>query len=328
MLSTGTAALRKILYVAMRYDYGKPAQGTSFEFNNFYSTLLRMVPNVVEFDFMSMGQQLGRAEMNRRLLQVVEEEKPDLVFFVLFTDEIAEETIAAITRLCVTFNWFCDDHWRFESFSRHFAPHFTFVSTTDSSALPKYQRIGYQNVIVTQWACNHYDYVALPGVEKKYDVTFVGQPHGSRRSTIGYLARHGIRVDAFGQGWERGRVSQEEMIRVFNESRINLNLSNSSWNIHSLLRGRQQIKGRNFEVPGCGGFLMTNYVGGLENYYAIGEEIICFRGRRELLEGIRYYLNHESDRENIARKGYLRTLRDHTYENRFRQIFARMGFAV
>jgi spore maturation protein CgeB len=325
-MNTGTGAPRKILYVAMRYDYGKPERGTSFEFNNFYRTLIHLVPNIVEFDFMTVLQELGREEMNRRLIRVADEEKPDMAFFVLFTDEIALETIASISRKCVTFNWFCDDHWRFESFSRHYAPGFAYVSTTDRLSVPKYNRIGYTNVIPTQWACNHFDYFPLSGEEKKFDVTFVGQPHGNRRSTIHYLNRRGIRVDAFGQGWERGRVAQEEMIRIFNASRINLNLSNSSWNIHSLLRGRQQIKGRNFEVPGCGGFLMTNHVDGLEDYYVLGEEIVCFRRRREMLEKLQYYLSHEGERESIARCGYLRTIRDHTYEKRFREIFARMGF--
>ena len=38
----------------------------------------------------------------------------------------------------------------------------------------------------------------------------------------------------------------------------------------------KQIKGRNFEIPGCGGFLLTDYVPGLERYFQIGEEIVCY----------------------------------------------------
>ena len=57
-----------------------------------------------------------------------------------------------------TVNWFTDDHWRFDRFSRHFAPAFDWSITTDRDSLPKYEAIGYENVILSQWACNGYAY--------------------------------------------------------------------------------------------------------------------------------------------------------------------------
>lgn len=327
-MRSGKNTLRKVLYVAMRYDYGRPEQGTSVEYNSFYRTLVRMVPEVVEFDFMSVMQQDGKAAMNRKLLEMAQMHQPDLIFFCLFTDEIEQATIGELTKRFVTFNWFCDDHWRFWNFSRHYAPHFSFVSTTDPDAVTKYERIGYRNALLTQWACNHRDYVSMPDALPRRDVTFVGQPHGNRKAIVKFLEWNGITIQTFGNGWPQGRISQEEMIRIFNESRINLNLSNSSWNIHTLFRGRQQIKARNFEIPGCGGFLLTNRVEHLERYYRIGEEVACFTGTRDLLRKIRYFLEHEDERKGIARRGYERTLRDHTYEHRFNELFAAMGFAL
>jgi len=253
-MTDGKMPLKKIMYVAMRYDYGRELQGTSFEYNNFYRTLIRMVPEVIEFDFMTIGQKVGWEAMNRALLEQARAEKPDLVFFVLFTDEIRQETLRTLSQEFVTYNWFCDDHWRFSSFSRHYAPCLQYVSTTDRDALPRYARIGYDHVLLTQWACNNFDYIKRDGSAMTIDVSFVGQPHGNRRSVKRYLERSGIKVTAFGQGWENGRISQGEMIRVFNESRINLNLSNSSWNIHSLVRGRQQVKGGTLRSPAVADF--------------------------------------------------------------------------
>lgn len=320
--------LRRLLYVAMRYDYGRPEQGTSFEFTNFYMALQRLVPDVVEFDFMTVMQRQGGESMNSMLLEMARKENPDMIFFMLFKDEIAKETLALLKNDFVTINWFCDDHWRFSHFSRHYAPFFTYVSTTDRQAIPKYNRIGCHNAILTQWGCNHFDYVRNPSAVKEYDVTFIGQPHGNRRRLIEFLRAHGIRVEPFGRGWPNGRVSQEEMIHIINASKINLNLSNSSWNIRTILRGQQQIKGRNFEVPGCGGFLLTNYVGGLEEFYDVQREVSCFRDRRELVQKIGYYLTHEAEREEIARAGYQRTMREHTYEMRFRKLFGYAGFTL
>ena len=312
----------------MRYDYGRPHQGTSFEYNTFYRTLIRLVPAVVEFDFMTILQQQGKEAMNRLLVETAGRERPDLIFFCLFTDEIERSTIDRLSANTEIFNWCCDDHWRFESFSRRFAPAFHSVSTTDPDALEKYDRIGCRSVLLLQWACNHYDYRKLDDAVDTFDVSFVGQPHGPRRRVIRCLTGRRIAVETFGKGWPNGRVTQSQMIRIFNSSRINLNLANSSWNVHTAFRNREQIKGRNFEIPGCGGFLLTNYVRGLERYYVPGEEVACFRNDRELRRLVNHYLSHEDQRRTIAERGRQRTLGEHTYELRFRELFRSRGFAA
>jgi spore maturation protein CgeB len=343
----------RILYVAMKYDYGKPENGYSFEHCNFYDSLKEISHEVIYFDFMTLMQEHGQDWMNQKLVEIVETENPDFMFTVLFTDEINPETIKYISdkTRTITFNWFCDDHWRFDEYTKNWAPLFNWVSTTASSALPKYEAIGYSNVIKTQWACNHFAY-KKNNAHFDYDVTFIGQPHGNRRQTIEYLRQNGIRINVWGNGWDTGRLSQEEMIRVFNSSLININLSNSSTvpsgvqsssnivrralsRLKQLLVGSfpdklkadveavkaQQIKGRNFEVPGCGGFLLTDKADNLEDYYLVGKEIVCFEGNNDLIEKIKYYLEHEEERIKVAQSGYERTLREHTYVHRFNQIF-------
>jgi spore maturation protein CgeB len=193
---------------------------------------------------------------------------------------------------------------------------------------------------------------------RDYDVTFVGKAHGNRSQVIRKLQEAGIKVHVWGSGWESGRLSQEEMIRVFNESRIYLNLSNASTPLYSRspslvqryvkrffstlrdslfktavsARGDnenqhypEQIKGRNFEVPGCGGFLLTGKAENLEAYYEIDEEVACFDDMDDLIKKVKYYLRDEQLRETIAAKGYRRTLDEHTYVHRFTQIFQRLG---
>lgn len=362
----------RILLVAMKYDYGKPEQGYGFEHFNFYHSLINMDNDIIYFDFMTLMQEHGKKWMNRRLLEVVKAEKPDLMFTVLYSDELDKNVIKEISENTdtVTINWFCDDHWRFDNFSCHWAPCFNWIITTAKSALPKYKKMGYKNVIKSQWANNHFLYRKMD-LPVKYDVTFVGQPHGNRREIIQELKGEGIDVHVFGVGWDSGRISQEEMIKMFNQSRINLNLSNASvccqnapsrWisrpldfiytesRIKSLCRritskgdssgGNSkkrdklpfkdekvfdQIKGRNFEVPGCGGFILTGRAENLEEYYKDGEEIVCFEDAEDLVKKVHYYLDHDEERVAIARGGYERTMREHTYVHRFNEIFNHIG---
>jgi spore maturation protein CgeB len=146
-------------------------------------------------------------------------------------------------------------------------------------------------------------------------------------------------------------ISSEDMINIFNQSRINLNLSNCfSWDIRYLIspfrpikstlrawrqgmhaisrtdmKTVEQVKGRHFEINACGGFQLSYYVEGLERMYSIGEEIALFVSTDDLIEKTRYYLNHEEEREVIAKRGYERTLRDHTMGKRFADLFDTIG---
>jgi spore maturation protein CgeB len=325
----------RILYVGMKYDYGDPERGLSFEHFNFYDTLIHMGHEIIYFDFMTELQQRGKGPMNRRLLDMVHVDKPDFLWCTLFSDELEIDTMRSISEATdtITFNWFCDDHWRFENYSRHWAPAFNWVSTTASSAIPKYARLGYSHVIKTQWACNHYLYKPSGGAYE-HDVSFVGQLHGTRPATIAALRAAGVDVRTWGHGWPEGRVDQAEMIEIFSRSRINLNLSDSSMphshrRVRRLLPGvrgyARQIKGRNFEVPGCGGFLLTESAENLGDYYDAGREIGVFSGVRHLTHAVRRYLDRERERQEIRIAGYERTLREHTYARRFNDIFDRIG---
>jgi spore maturation protein CgeB len=334
----------KILFVAPKYDYGIPEWGFSFEYYNFFDTLVGMGHEVEFFDFFTLFHAHGREEMTGMLAGKMESMRPDLMFTFLFSDQFDFERLKKISQStgALTFNWFADDHWRFDDFSRHWAPCFSFVSTTDPQAVPKYHASGYRNVLLTQWAANPRIYARGNG-PARYDVTFVGQPYGDRKAILQTLARRGIRIRTWGSAWNvtiihrllrkfrllndeaytrikaSTRLTQEEMIAVFQSSRINLNLSSASSSDGA------QIKGRNFEIPACGGFQLSGRAPRLEEFFEPDKEIVLYGSRDELVEKVQYYLAHETEREAIASAGCARVLRDHTYEQRFRELFQQMG---
>ena len=316
----------RIVYVASRWDYGDPRRGLSHEEMNFRSALEGMGHEVHAYDFPSRLAEIGRDAMNRELAAFTMDYSPDIAVFILFKDEIARDTIERLTAAgIVTFNWFCDDHWRFDSFSRHYAPAFSLVSTTDRAALAKYSAIGCANVVLTQWACNEHAYSRL-ATEPVYDVSLVGQRYGDRPKIVKELRRAGFDVSCWGQGWDAGRLEHDQMVKTFGESRINLNIAGAY--AGPLWRRRRmvsQIKARPFEVAGSGGFVLSEYAPHVEEYFEIGREIAVFRSETELIEQARYWLTHEHDRVRVAERGYARVLRDHTYAHRFEAIFAAAG---
>jgi spore maturation protein CgeB len=312
--------------VGSRWDYGDRTRGLSFEETNFRSALDGMGHEVHAYDFVARHAELGRDGMNAELERFVRDLEPDIAVFILFKDEIRPETIRRLTDSGVcTFNWFCDDHWRFDGFSRFYAPEFSLVSTTYPEAIPRYHSIGYERVVLSQWACNRYAYNRRAD-ELEYDVTFVGQSYGNRPKIVRALRSSGVEVRCWGYGWEQGRLDHDNMVRTFGASRVNLNLANSWggrwWWRHPVV---SQIKARVFEVPGSGGFLLTESVPHLEDYFDLDGELATFSGIGELVEKVQFWLSNEARRAEAADAGYRRVHDEHTYDRRFEEIFAAAG---
>lgn len=103
-----------------------------------------------------------------------------------------------------------------------------------------------------------------------------------------------------------------EMPKVFHESKINLNFT-----IPNIKSG---IPLRAWDVLGSGGFLLTNYQAEIPLYFEEGKDLVCFDGVDDLREKTDYYLNHEGERQRIARSGYEKVKAHHSYYNRLTQI--------
>lgn len=327
----------KILLACMAHDYGDPERGYSYEYYNFYQSLKELGHEVELFDYMTEIKALGKAAMNRKLLKLVASSKPSLAMFSLYTDQFEPETIRALGQLTRTLCFFHDDTWRVE-FSQFWAPLFDYFTTPDVYGERTYHARGLHNAIHFPFGCNELLY-RKTDVSQKYDVSFVGAWHPYRQWLVERLRKEGFAVKTAGYRWPEGIVPHEEMVAIFNESRINLNMSNSaSWDARYLLaspRGMlnrirspktvEQLKARHFEINGCGAFQLSYYVEGLETQYAIGREIAVYLDSDDLLRKVRQFLEVPALRCEIAQAGYARTLAEHTFARRFQHVFTRMG---
>ena len=102
-----------------------------------------------------------------------------------------------------------------------------------------------------------------------------------------------------------GRVNTlTEMPDIFAGSRINLNTT-----MRPIRTGLPQ---RIWDVLGCGGFLLTDNREDLPETLIPGRHLETYDSPEEACEKIRYYLEHEDEREEIARNGYEEAVTSHT----------------
>ena len=313
-----------ILCVVGEHAYGDPARGEGYEYANFLPALRRLGHRVSFFESFSREPYADFAELNRALLKRVEETSPDVVFCVLMQYEVWIETMRLIQKSGpLLVNWSTDDSWKYAMFSKLIGSECSLFVTTYPDAVPWYQRsqIG---VHLSQWAANAEALMSpIPARECRYSVSFIGASYGNRSSMINTLRREGVEVACFGYGWPEGPVEAKRISEIIRSSQVCLNFSEGSQKGLGESVGRQ-IKARVFEVTGSGGCLLTEQTPGLEKYFRIGEEILTFEGPQELITTVKLLLADPKRRDAIARRGFDRVCREHTYDRRFSDLLGEL----
>lgn len=145
------------------------------------------------------------------------------------------------------------------------------------------------------------------------DVGFVGTFESDRAQKMLFLARNGIRVVVWGNGWESwaGKHDNlviknqplygEDYIKAINATKINL----------CFLRkmNRDEVTSRSVEIPACGGFMLAERTKRHEDFFKDGEEAVFFGTEEDMLQKAKYYLKNDAERNEIAAKGRARCLK-------------------
>ena len=299
----------KIFLVAPKSISGHKQTDSNFRFDyafwNFYFPLISLGHEVTFFD----TSVLGDVELKKQ----IESRKPDLLFCIMTGDsnyapQEPWNTIELETQKgrLKTFNWFCDDSWRFESFSSKVCHLFHACSTPEARFVDKYKNIGYENIIDATWHANLDFYDAIPTV-KRIRTSFVGAPSADRSTFLSALENAGIPI------LRPKNVGFEDLAYAYASSLIGLNFSKNAANM------KPQMKGRMFEIVASRSLLVTEYVPGIEEYFVPDREIVCFKNDVEMVEKVKFLLKNDTIANKIAKNGYDRFCQDHRSRVRLRR---------
>lgn len=311
----------KVLCVFTQYNYGNPERGVSIEYASFLPAMKSLGHEVMHFETWDSARYPTYAEMNCALVEAAAEWKPDLIFTVQRDYEIWLETLETLSvdMGIALATWITDDSFKFKHYSRFIAPYYHGIGTTYDYRVKDYQRAGVHGALYTQWAANEQWLQApKPAMDCAYKVTFIGTKYGERENLVLKLRSAGLDVTCFGFGWANGPTDTEQIPEIMRDSVISLNFSGG---YRSDGGHDRQLKARTFEVPGAGGFLLSEYAPSIEQFYGIRTEIDVFDSPEELEQKIRFYLENPALRDSMAKAAYERTRAEHLYPYRLRELF-------
>lgn len=281
--------------------------------------------------------------INRGLLSLAEETKPDIVW--LYNDtHIVPKTVLALRDFLarpVLAQYANDNPWganQSRIMWRHFkksVPYFDINFCYRSSNEGDLARAGAKKTALLR--SSYIPEESLPlkreTIEERFksDVVFVGHyENDGRLDLVTSVAELGCNLKLFGTGWNipLDRLPQghpmkklapvkparaEEYRKAICGARIALSFL-SKLNEDTYTR-------RNFEIPAMKSFMLSEYSDDLANLFAEGTEAEYFRSKAELLSKVRYYLDHEHAIAQIAAGGHERVKKDgHDVVSRMKQF--------
>lgn len=134
----------------------------------------------------------------------------------------------------------------------------------------------------------------MPGIKKALNWNSF-----PRSSPLPKLIQRSLRPPLFGL----------EMLKALNKAKI-------GFNSHIDVAGTFAANMRLFEVTGVGTCLITDHKKNIRDFFEPDKEVVTYKNVEECVEKVKWLLDNPLERENIAKAGQNRTLRDHTYERR------------
>jgi len=155
--------------------------------------------------------------------------------------------------------------------------------------------------------------------QRDIDVVFVGALHVNKMPLLAKVKKAlGKRMRLYGMaslkkngyfnlrygfpGWIR-ELPFSGYIPLYQRAKIGINVHN---------RGDYTVGGyRLFDLPANGVMQISDGGAHLGSFFSVGEEVESYAGADELIDKVKYYLEHDAERERIALRGFERVRRDY-----------------
>jgi len=104
----------------------------------------------------------------------------------------------------------------------------------------------------------------------------------------------------------------DDLPGLYNRTKVNFNATSRQM--------KEGVNQRVFDVPACGGFVLTDWTRQLERLMEPGREVLAYRKGEEIPDLVEKALRDDEFRQKIAVAGRRRALKEHTYVHRVQNL--------
>ena len=272
--------------------------------------------------------------INREMISLALKTKPDIAIIAgghritALTVQILKET-----GVCTAL-WTIDAPLNFQPIIDS-APFYDHIFCQGTEAIELLDQEGIQGAQWLPMACDPDEHrpVELSAEEKERygnDVVFVGSYYQGRAELFEGLVNFDLGI--WGPGWEKleaksklrkcikgSHTPPSEWLKIYSASKIVLVThyqdSEERFPVY-------QASPKIFEAMACGAFVISDNQRDVFSLFKDGEHLIRFDNPGELVEKIKYYLDHPDERKEVAKRGRKEVLKNHTYEHRIETLLS------
>ena len=257
-------------------------------------------------------------QYNNQLQQMIRKNRYDLLL-TIGGKTIEPETLQLFRGKKIL--WFLDSITRYEEVFRKvpfFDSIFLFEPTDIDAIRKRYNRESY--FLATAFNPRIYFPQQL---KQQYDFSFVGSYYPVREEFLSRLYSISNNVCIYGDFYraafkpvrdsvKKVNVPRERTNHLFNTTRVNINIHHN--------QSKEGLSPRTFEILGAGGFQMVEGQKVAMEYFRDNQDICFYSSKEEFDDKARFYLQHDTAREKIARNGYQTALNGHTWKHRLQEM--------
>lgn len=319
----------KVLFLMEKYCEGNPSYGPTIMegimAGGIKSTGLARQTKHFYFDVLT--KQLGRDKMTELFLEDCAVYQPDLIIYNRCMDleppkEVLRGVVASGIKILSTFA----DAKPFSRLEVEMLPFVSYVGTIDNVAAFLCHK-HFKGILLMYDPVNPSDFYNKK-LKRDIDVSFLGSidPYDRkwvmRNEYTRFLKDSGVNIFlGGGQATTVNKLSVEDYSNVLNRSKMSINFSKDG-------DGIPCIKARVFEIMSCGALMLEDWGSEAKYFFESGKDFITYHSKQELLDLIRYYLDHDGEREAIAESGYNKATKLYNARNMWGYVFERMGFTI
>ncbi len=261
--------------------------------------------------------------------------KPDIVL-ALSQAPVSKNALERISANgIVTAYWFVED-FNYMTYWQQYAPLYDcYFTIQDGTFFQELKKAGCRNFSYLPLAADPmiHGKIDLSSDERREygsDISFMGAGYFNRQKLFMGLMDYDFKI--WGNEWDirsplwqivqrnGSRVSTEDAVKIFNATRVNINLHSSAC-INGVCNG-DFINPRTFEIASCGAFQLVDRREYLQRHFAIGSEIETYQDIEELRHKIDYYLKNDYKRIRMAERAAQRVSDNHTYIHRMSELIS------